>query len=734
MQFTTLVTRTTSTPPPQGHALSSLLPSPAPAAQRSDAGIQAPPSSVAGTVPAFPGPTDPSPALADLLGATGTHATPAVVGSSPALADLLGAPGTLATPPAAAGSVPAQRRGLPLSGFTSAAPSPFHFGAARPPPARSKTPPTPPPKTDAIDGGLPLIEAPDVAGTRAVWVAQLDKLAALPGADLVLIEEVRSYVLHGVRAVFADEPPPPMAFANTWTFEQNKPECMERLRVYMDLGSLAKLSAPPPPGGYVQPLHAVLKPGKKTRVCVDLSRHFNDFLFCPHFKYSSVQSAVDLALECGPQAFFVKLDISSCFLSFPIHPDDLKYFVCEAGGDFYQWLGMMFGLKTAPRIASLLLDVVSSALSDAGIEHTRYLDDFFIVATTASRAWACAHAAATIIKNFGLALSPGKVEGPLHRLEFLGIVLDSELETLSISAKRKGELMALLAEFQGQRWASVKRVQSLLGKLSFASTVLPGARPFMRRIIDLLAGRPSGRLRLGAAFKADLAYWQSHLERWNGRAKWRSTSATPFVFASDASTSGFAYGMESCPPAALAGLTAPFAPGHVRAGVWSASNGDAARQAPSSAIQWGEFFCPLAAAVEFGPVLRDRHVVFVVDNESDVFVINRLRTRDLRLSALLRALCDTSMQFNFSFEAVHRAGKSNILMDWSSRPALHKFSSDPRDVPKAPAVVSGGGVGLSAARFPPLLIPSSITYINSRCLSFGSKGDSASWTSSSSGW
>jgi hypothetical protein len=64
----------------------------------------------------------------------------------------------------------------------------------------------------------------------------------------------------------------------------------------------------------------VLKPGKKARVCVDLSRNFNDFLVDVPFQYSSVKSAVDLALECPTASYFVKLDISSCFLRFSATP------------------------------------------------------------------------------------------------------------------------------------------------------------------------------------------------------------------------------------------------------------------------------------------------------------------------------------------------------------------------------------------------------------------------------
>lgn len=626
-------------------------------------------------------------------------------------------------------------RRLPISGFEQSGPSDFHFGGTPGPVPTYETVPSFPPPSSAVGGGLPSIDVPSVEGSRAAWLRQLDRLQSLPGTDLDILAEVRAFVVDGVRAVFPGGRPPPRAYANTNSFRDSLKPCLERLRVYRDLGALRYLTGPPPPGGYsyVQPLHAVLKPGKDPRVCVDLSRNFNDYLPDVPFHMASVQSAVDLALQCGGAPHFVKLDISSCFLSFPLHPDDLHYYVCKAGGDYIQFLRMVFGLKSAPRVASLLLDVVSSALADAGVAHVRYLDDFFLVATTAERAWASAHVAAGLILEFGLALSLKKVEGPAQRLEFLGIVVDSLAQSLSISEARQTELQGILASFSGRRRASVRSLHSLLGKLSFAATVLPGARPFLRRIIDRIAGRSSGQSRLGDAFHADVGYWRAHMARWNGRAKWRQPTSAPYVFASDASTSGFAYGLESCPESAVAGLPLSFRPGAVRAGVWSASNGDAARQQESATIQWGEFFCPLAAAVEFAPYLTDSHVVFVIDNESDVYVINRLRTREPRVAGLLRALCDTSLRYNFSFTAVHRAGDDNKLMDWASRPDLHRFTSSP---PRWPAACDQGGVGGggSLARFPPLLVPMSVTCVNSRCLTFDARTSSANWATISGGW
>ena len=627
---------------------------------------------------------------------------------------------------------------------------PLFISERYPPPqqgvcGRGSFPPTPP-ATGEVGGGLPALQHPAVSAARDQWLAQLALLRHLPGVDQTLLEEVRGWVENGVKSVFPRGPPPKQDLKNTSTFRKNEGVCLERMRVYQEMGALRVLSNPPPPGGHIQPLHAVVKEGKQVRVCVDLSQNFNDFIPDVPFRMASVQDGVDMAMraraQSGRPAWFVKLDIASCFLSFPVHHDDLGYFYCEAGGDFYQFLSLVFGRKDAPRVVSILLDVVSSALWGGGVSHVRYLDDFLLVATTSHRAWACAHVAANLFVLFGLALSLGKVEGPSQVIEFLGIVLDSVAEVLAISEARRHELVGLLEAFSKRQSSSVKRLQSLQGKLVFAATVLPGARPFLRRVIDMSREGHRGSRRLTTDFRAEVKYWLTHVLGWNGRASWRAPSAEPWVFASDASTSGFAYTLERCPAAARQGLEQGFKPGTVRVGVWSAANGDAVRQSTSSAIQWGEFFPPLAAVVEYGERLAHQHLLFVIDNNSDVAVINRLRSREPRVAGLLRALVDASVKYNFTFAAVHRPGEANVLMDWASRPDLHRFAA------VAPGLGGGGGElggGLGGVReggegrgglgaYPPLLTPSSLTYTNSRCLRFGPEGNSASWARSCAGW
>jgi hypothetical protein len=72
------------------------------------------------------------------------------------------------------------------------------------------------------------LAVPAVKAATEAWLQQLDKLAALSGADTSLVEEVRQWVKHGVKAVFLNGPPPPVVYDNTYTFKQHESVCLER--------------------------------------------------------------------------------------------------------------------------------------------------------------------------------------------------------------------------------------------------------------------------------------------------------------------------------------------------------------------------------------------------------------------------------------------------------------------------------------------------------------------------
>lgn len=576
-------------------------------------------------------------------------------------------------PVSPARTVPAVPHSNFISGFEAHPKSPYHFGAslgsARP--LSSVIP--------IIDYSLLLPEAvaqarkaPAVRACSSLWVQALDVLASLPEVSTTKVLEAKNHILQGVSTPLLSDP----VFrhiANSGSVARSLPACKQQVDEYVTFQALKVLSAPPP---IAHPLLAVSKPGKKVRLCLDLARNLNSKVPKVPFKLLAMNAAVDLAV---PQCWFTKLDLSSCFLSFPLREDLSSLLNFELQGKFYRFTSMPFGLSSAPRIASLLLDVVSAVLHDLGIRHVRYLDDYLIISASREASLLSTSVAAQVIAAFGLCLNPKKVDGPSQQMTFLGLQLNSIDQTLSLPSDKLLETRELLTSFLSVRSASRKSLRSLLGKLQFLSTVLPAARPFTRQVIDLTKLEPRARRsrRLPAGFRDEIKLWLSHLDSWNGSRKWHSSSA-PFVIASDASTQGFGWVVESVPPKFLSFSPPHLRPGHGVAGVWSGP--EASLQSSHTAIGWGELFAAVVPILSSAPLFSDHHIVSVLDNSASVSILNRRTTKSPELLSLLQRLALASAQHNFTFTAVHRPGVHNVLPDILSRPAKHGFCLDPLDI------------------------------------------------------
>ena len=127
---------------------------------------------------------------------------------------------------------------------------------------------------------------------------------------------------------------------------------------------------------------------------------------------------VQLRRRCSPRrhiqdAGTASLDLSNCFLSFPLHPSVRKYFCFRFEGALYQFTHMPFGLSTAPRVCTQLLSVVNFALSELGIRVIRLPRRLLPHQTRLRKAWhdiCCSHS--RTIRQFGLVVNPDKTEGP----------------------------------------------------------------------------------------------------------------------------------------------------------------------------------------------------------------------------------------------------------------------------------------------------------------------------------
>ena len=172
-------------------------------------------------------------------------------------------------------------------------------------------------------------------------------------------------------------------------------------------------------------------------------------------------------------------------------------------------------------------------------------------------------------------------------------------------------------------------------------------------------------MRLAAGFQADLYYWHRYLQQWNGTQTWRV--AAPIVMVSDASLQGFGFYL-----GVLSLLTSTALPSLLCCSLALASWASILLATLPTVVHIGlsvgvSYLLFSMLPMPLPPDARNRSVTFVVDNSTDVSIINRQSTRSPRLAVLLRALYDLSVRYNFRISAVHRAGDLNVLADFLSR-------------------------------------------------------------------
>jgi hypothetical protein len=533
----------------------------------------------------------------------------------------------------------------------------------------------------------------NITGTaeQRLWLGTLHQMrvqSVMPSVDL---DRIHTWITTGITLDF-DELPSTQQHHNTYSVAQNRDAVRTRLLEYIAFGAVKPLKTDEQPTRGVQPLHVVIKDDRKPRLVIDLSRNLNSYLHYEHFSYSTVEEAAELS---WPGCWYGKLDLTNCFLSFPLHPEAVPYFVFSFEGRLYRFVRMPFGLSSAPRICTLLLSVLVHAMHSRGIRcMVRYLDDFLFIAASREDAAQALVVAQETFTAFGLVVNPTKTEGPTQCISFLGIQLDSVAQTLSCTPERVAELTTLLSEASQCSRLRLATLRTLIGKLSFAAKVLPGARPFMRRMldlqqagVDLLHTRTrdlsSDRLRLALrrrlvidmdpGFRDDAAFWLLHLQEWNGTQRWRAAAAAPVTLATDASLGGWGFYLESV-PAHLDSQHSSW-PLHLRVG--SGYSGSYAPEhhrlhSDTGQMTWCELFAVYAALHTYAHLVEHQSVLMYVDNATDVAIINRQGTSSSRLAGLLREIYALTLRHNIHLRAEHRSGVDNVLADFLSRPEQHQ--------------------------------------------------------------
>ena len=255
-------------------------------------------------------------------------------------------------------------------------------------------------------------------------------------------------------------------------------------------------------------------------------------------QYSRVDDAVRIIRQLGRNTQLIKLDIQDAYRIIPTHPTDYTLLGIKWKGRTYVDRALPFGLRSAPKIFNAVADFIAWVLASQGIPHQlHYLDDFLFLANPNSPQGShILTTALETLQHIGVPVAPQKTEGPTTSLIFLGILIDTNRLELRLPHSKLANLNRLIQQWMNRKSCTVKDLESLLGHLSHAATVIPQGRTFLRSLFSLPPHSygPHHNLRLNVGARADIMWWATFLRDWNGTSFFSTTIASIEV-TSDAS-------------------------------------------------------------------------------------------------------------------------------------------------------------------------------------------------------
>ena len=412
------------------------------------------------------------------------------------------------------------------------------------------------------------------------------------------------------------------------------------------------------------PIGAVPKKDGTFRMITDLSSptgtSINDYISNEEstVSFTGFDAAVDIVSKLGPGAKMGKLDIKSAFRNCPVRREDwhlLGFSFCNL---FFVDLCLPFGLRSSVNRFTRLSDTLTWILkSNYGVSNlVHYLDDFFLAANTSADCESDMNLTCEVFQKLGVPLAPEKIFGPVSSLTYLGIVIDSQKMEIRLPADKFEELLSSLRQWQCVKKCTKRDLLSLIGKLSFASKVIPAGRTFLRRLIDLstTVTKLHHRISLNKEARLDIEWWIEFLPSWNGCYKIPDFLVTPApsidLYTDASGELGFGIFFD---------------------GKWLSVPWHQAFQ--SRSIQWKELFPIYVSLLIWGPSLCGKKIVFHCDNLAVVNIWSSKTSKCKEIMRLMRRMFYLSAQHQFSVNVAHIVGTDNSIADSLSRFQMERF-------------------------------------------------------------
>ena len=388
-------------------------------------------------------------------------------------------------------------------------------------------------------------------------------------------------------------------------------------------------------------------------------------------KYVDFSEAIRLCLNAGPNCKIGKSDIQSAFRNLGVKPELFKILLLKAVSPFdgktYFFIDkcLPFGHSISCNLFQRVSDCIAHIVRhrNHGNHPINYLDDFLFAAFIKSL---CDY----YIRNFLQVCSEIKFPVSLEKtfwgtefLVFLGLLINTVEQQVSIPADKIDRAKKLVMEMLTSRKTTVHKMQRLCGFLNFlCRCVIPG-RAFTRRLYSYFSSSMPlhYHLNIKNQMKEDLRVWLKFLNN-------PTVYCRPFIdYSSVLQADDLDWYTDASGSVGMGGY-------HKNKFFQLRWTEEFLDLNPS--IQFKELLAVTTSIILWGKLYSNKRIRLFCDNDSVVGMLNISSTGCPKCMILVRIIIEKCMEWNLRVFGKHVSSDDNNLADALSRFQMRRFWTD----------------------------------------------------------
>ena len=377
--------------------------------------------------------------------------------------------------------------------------------------------------------------------------------------------------------------------------------------------------------------------------------------------YPKVDDFIELIRFKGRGCLLYKKDLRRAFRQIYICPGDInlvsfvykKHICCDSV--------LSQGCRSAALCCQKLTNAVAFIMFKIGIYILNYLDDIGSCEIKENAEFAY-KTLDSILQKCGIEEAKHKSCPPSTVMTFIGVLFNTENMTISVTPERLKEICNLLSIWLQKDTASLREIQSLLGKLDFIAACVRPGRIFISRMLKWLKllykdHTPNQQVVVPDYVKKDVLWWHKFLPQYNGVSLmlYEEWSNPDEICSSDAC-------LHSC--------------GGFSSGKFFHSIFPESFKAKKYSITILEMFAIIICLKLWGEHFKGKRIQMFCDNQAVCTVVNQGKSKCEVLQDCLREIAFLAAKNEFQIRLVHLDSASNRLADHLSRIDLDESHKD----------------------------------------------------------